>query len=122
MLLKLGGTNGLAQYDSILGFSILHNPEAGPFEQTRFWLYVASFIALCVCILVARIIARSGLGRVLVSTRDDETRLRFSGYQVWVWKTVIFVIAGVMAALGGMLYAPQKPLVAPQEMELRHRF
>ena len=115
--LKLGGTNGLAQYDTILGYPIAPNPDGGPFEQTRFWLYAASFVMLLVCIVVARWVAIGGLGRVLIATRDDETRLRFSGYQIWVWKTVIFVIAGLMAAIGGMLYAPQKPLIAPQEME-----
>ena len=44
--LKMGGTNGLNFYDNILGFQLAANADLGPFQQTRFWLYVASVSAL----------------------------------------------------------------------------
>ena len=63
------------------------------------------------------VLIHSGFGRVLVAIRDDETRLRFSGYKVWVYKTAAFTLAGVFAGIGGMLYAPQKAIITPQSIE-----
>jgi urea ABC transporter permease protein UrtC len=114
--LKLGGTNGLTKFDNVLGAAIAHNPDAGAFGQTRFWLYAVTFVVLVAAVALARYLAATGIGRVLVATRDDETRLRFNGYRVWVWKTLIFALAAMLAALGGMLYVPQKGIVTPGQM------
>jgi urea ABC transporter permease protein UrtC len=114
--LKMGGTNGLNFYDNILGFQLAADPDAGPLTQTRFWLYIASVTGLLITGSLAFAFTRSGLGRVMLAMRDDETRLRFNGYTTWVWKTVVLVIAGVFAGLAGMLYTPQKPLINPNEL------
>lgn len=111
--LRLGGTNGLTKFGEILGFPIAGDPDAGRFSQTRFWLYIATVIVLGFAIWLARRIAHGGLGRVLVAVRDDESRLRFCGYQVWAWKLLIFAIAAAFAAIAGMLYVPQKGIINP---------
>jgi urea transport system permease protein len=114
--MKLGGTNGLTNFTHILGFPIQATAGAGPFEQTRFWLYVASFLSLAVVVLIAKALVHSGYGRVLVAIRDDETRLRFVGYQTWAYKASAFAIAAVFAGVGGMLYVPQKGIITPQQI------
>jgi urea transport system permease protein len=114
--LKLGGTNGLTNFTHILGFPIAGNPQVGPFAQTRFWLYIASFVTLLVLIFIAKTLTNSGFGRVLVAVRDDETRLRFVGYQTWGYKAAAFIIAAVFAGIGGMLYVPQKGIITPHQM------
>ena len=113
--LKLGGTNGLAHFDKILGFTIA-STDGGPFHQTRFWLYIASFVTLMIVIVIAKLLVQSGFGRVLVAVRDDETRLRFGGYQTWAYKTAAFAIAAAFAGVGGMLYVPQKGIITPHQM------
>ena len=112
----LGGTNGLTNFVSILGFPLQGDASAGKFAQTRFWLYVASFVALCLAVLVAKLLVNSGFGRVLVAIRDDETRLRFVGYQTWAYKAAAFTIAAAFAGVGGMLYVPQKGIITPQNL------
>ena len=114
--IRLGGTNGLTNFTHILGFSISPAPDAGPFENTRFWLYIASFLTLAAVFTAAKLLVHSRFGRVLVAIRDDETRLRFAGYNTWVYKAAVFALAGVFAGLGGMLYAPQKGIITPQEI------
>ncbi|GIW75821.1 MAG: hypothetical protein KatS3mg104_0884 [Phycisphaerae bacterium] len=114
--LKLGGTNGLTNFTNILGFQIAGNPELGPFQQTRFWLYVVSVILLLVAVGLTKLLVQSGFGRVLLAIRDDETRLRFVGYQTWAYKTAAFTLAAILGALGGMLYAPQKGIITPRDM------
>jgi urea transport system permease protein len=112
----LGGTNGLTKFETILGFNIASNDAAGPFGQTRFWLYAASFLTLLAVIAVSKLVVKSGIGRVLVAIRDDETRLRFNGYRPWAFKALIFALAGIFAAIGGMLYVPQKGIITPHQM------
>ncbi|MBC7785078.1 MAG: urea ABC transporter permease subunit UrtC [Burkholderiales bacterium] len=114
--LKLGGTNGLTKFDTILGYKIASDASAGAFEQTRFWLYMASVVTLLLVILIAKLLTTSGFGRVLVAVRDDETRLRFVGYQTWAYKATAFVVAAAFAGIGGMLYVPQKGIITPQQI------
>ncbi len=114
--LKLGGTNGLTKFENILGAPIAYNAELGLFSQTRFWLYAATLVTLMLAIYFSRKLANGGLGRVLIAARDDETRLRFNGYQIWAWKSLIFAFAAILAAVAGMLYAPQKGIINPHQM------
>lgn len=114
--LKLGGTNGLTNFTHILGFPIAGNADVGLFQQTRFWLYVASFVMLMLAIVLTKMLVQSGFGRVLVAIRDDETRLRFVGYQTWAYKAAAFTIAAMLGGLGGMLYVPQKGIITPRDM------
>lgn len=131
--LKLGGTNGLTNFTHILGFPIASSelpiradgeslfdfiiryaPVA--FSQTRFWLFIASFVVLMLVMLIAKLLVTSGFGRVLIAVRDDETRLRFSGYQTWAYKATAFTIAAMFAGIGGMLYVPQKGIITPHQI------
>ncbi|MGC4033879.1 MAG: urea ABC transporter permease subunit UrtC [Tepidisphaeraceae bacterium] len=113
--MKLGGTNGLTNFTQILGFPIAAG-DGGAFSQTRFWLYVASLLSLVAVIVVAKLLVNSGFGRVLVAIRDDETRLRFVGYQTWAYKATTFAVAAIFAGIGGMLYVPQKGIITPAEI------
>jgi urea transport system permease protein len=112
----LGGTNGLTNFTHILGYPIQADAGAGRFGQTRFWLYMASIVSLIVVVLIAKLLVHSGFGRVLVAIRDDETRLRFVGYQTWAYKAAAFAVAAVFAGVGGMLYVPQKGIITPQQI------
>jgi len=113
--LALGGTNGLTNFTHILGYPMQAN-AGGPFVQTRFWLYVASFVCLMIAMLIGKMLVTSGFGRVLVAIRDDETRLRFVGYQTWAYKAAAFTLAAMFAGLGGMLYVPQKGIITPHQI------
>ena len=71
--LKMGGTDGLNFYNNILGFPFAHNHDAGPLEQTRFWLYIASIMPSLIgwrfCFLGKSLWPWS----VMLAIRDDET-------------------------------------------------
>lgn len=63
--------------------------------------------------LVARRIAGSAFGRVLVGIRENEERARFLGYDVTRCLRRAFVISGVFAGAGGALLASFQSFVAP---------
>ena len=107
--MKLCGTNGLTRFDRIAGFKL-----ASP--NVKVSLYILTLLSLVGVYALCRYVVKSRLGRVLIAIRDDETTLRFSGYKPYIYKLFAFVLAGMIAGLGGMLYAPQMGIFTPTNM------
>jgi urea transport system permease protein len=107
--MRLGGTNGLTDFKSLLGF-----PLAGP--ATLRALYVATAAALLGALVAARWLVRSKVGLVLEAVRDNERRLEFLGYDVARFKIVVFAAAASLGGLAGALYAPQVGIITPSQV------
>jgi urea transport system permease protein len=101
-----GGNNGLTDFKDILGFDL----QA---DTTRVGLLIITFLALAAGYLICRFIINSRLGRVVISIRDAESRVRFLGYKVEQYKLFIFVVSAVLAAIAGALYVPQVGIINP---------
>ncbi len=108
----LGGTNGLTDFKSLLGFE-LSSPK------TKLGLYLIAFLTLCGTFLFCRWLVNSKFGKVLVGILDSESRLSFTAYNVVNYKVAVFVIAAVLAAIGGVLYAPQTGIITPGRMDVK---
>lgn len=106
----LGGTNGLTDYKTLLGFD-LSNAKLG--------LYITSFLALAGIYFMIRQLTKSKFGKVLVAIRDSEPRISYVSYKVRDYKLAVFIIAAVVAAIGGMLYVPQTGIITPGRMDVR---
>jgi len=107
--MKLGGTNGLTDFKSILGES-LGNPA------TLRALYVFTAMLLMASFLLARWLVSSKTGLVLQAIRDNEHRLEFLGYNVASYKIFVFALSGALAGLSGLLYAPQVGIITPSQV------
>ena len=107
--MNLGGTNGLADFKTILGFSL-----SAPATQRG--LYVVTVLALAAAYVLCRWITRSRAGKVLVAIRDSETRVLFSGYSPVQYKLFVFVVSAVLAGVAGALYAPQVGIITPAKI------
>jgi branched-chain amino acid transport system permease protein len=71
----------------------------------RVWLYYFVFLSsFALFLLMLRIVA-SPLGTVLQAIRENEMRAEAIGYRVVAYRTAIFCIAAVIAALAGVLRA-----------------
>ena len=79
-------------------------------------LFVITLLALGGVYGLCHWITKSRLGRVLIAIRDNETRLRFSGYKPHHFKVFVFTLSAMIAGLGGMLYAPQAGIFTPEYM------
>ena len=101
-----GGNNGLTDFKDILGFDL----QA---DTTRVGLLIVTFLSLTLGYLICRFIINSKLGRVVVSIRDAESRVRFLGYKVEQYKLFIFVVSAILAAIAGALYVPQVGIINP---------
>ena len=67
--------------------------------------YYFVLIFLAVSYLILSRIARSPMGRIFVSIRENEKRVQFLGYNVHRYKLTAFIVSGVFSALSGGLYA-----------------
>lgn len=104
-----GGTNGLTNFVTLFG-APLKEPEV----QAQ--LYRVTVIAVACCLLLTIGMSRSRFGRLLIALRDNEKRVRFSGYDPTLPRTVVFAIAAAMAGLGGALFVPQVGIVNPDSL------
>ena len=101
-----GGNNGLTDFKDILGFDL----QA---DTTRVGLLIVTFLFLTLGYLICRFIINSKLGRVVISIRVVESRVRFLGYKVEQYKLFIFVVSAILAAIAGALYVPQVGIINP---------
>ncbi len=101
-----GGVNGITDLKTLLGWDI--RPDSA-----KYALYFACVILLLGCILLGKFILHSRLGHLLIAMRDQEDRVRFSGYDIANFKIFIFVIAGIFSAIGGALFALQVGFMSP---------
>ena len=106
----INGTNGL-KTDTARLFGELVGSDA--MQRNLFWLTVLLVVG---AYLLSRWLTRGRFGDALIAIRDDEPRLRFTGYNTTVYKTLVFAVAGAMAGVSGALYTVQSGIVSPQYM------
>jgi len=107
--MKLGGTNGLTDFKTILGFSLLS-------PSTQRGMYIITAICLLASYALCRWLTSLKLGSVLCAIRDSENRLRFLGYSTTGFKVFVFAVSAGLAGLAGALYVPQVGIITPSQI------
>ena len=98
--LLLGGNNGFTDFKFVLGYDL--RPPA-----TQRGLYIATAVMLLLVYAGCRWLSRTKFGLVQHAIRDSENRVLFSGYAAGNYKLFVFVLAALIASIGGVLYVPQ---------------
>lgn len=106
---ETGGDTGLSDFKYFFGY--LLNDDAN-----KIMIYLITVALLVMCMLVAWQLYRSRFGELLLATRDAEERVRFLGYDPANIKLAAFVIAAVMASIGGAMFVPLVGIITPQEI------
>ncbi len=102
-----GGINGITDLRTMWGWDIRTN-------TAQYVLYFTTCILLLGCIILSRGILSSKLGRLLVALRDEEDRVRFSGYDVASIKRFTFCVAAAISALGGAMFVMNVGFMSPK--------
>jgi branched-chain amino acid transport system permease protein len=78
------------------------------------------FVFLCLLLVfyILRRLTSSPYGILIRSIKEDETRVRFLGYNTYLYKWLTFVLAGSIAGLAGSLTALNYNYVNPNAMDV----
>ena len=108
----INGTNGLPTPNTKLFGYLVGDPTT-----QKFFFYITA-ILLLLSYLFCKWLVSKRFGRILLAIRDDEARVRFSGYNPVLFKTLIFAFAGCLAGISGALFTVQADLISPQYMRV----
>jgi len=82
-------------------------------------LYIFCFAVFALTVLLLWRLVHSPFGRVLSAIRQNETRARFVGYHVWLYKWLAFTLSALVAGLAGGLFALAQQSAYPNVMSLQ---
>lgn len=80
-------------------------------STTSFYYFVFFFFIIS-CFLLYRIV-NSPFGLALQGIRESEVRMRSLGYNVWLYQYIAFIVAGLFAAVAGILYGYFNGIMVP---------
>lgn len=106
------GTNGLKTDKETLFGTLVSSQSA------QLVFYEVTVVALIAAYALCRWLTSGRFGRLLVAIRDDENRLRFSGYNPTGFKVVVFAVSGALAGIAGALYSVQLGIITPDNTML----
>ncbi|MFI5400424.1 MAG: branched-chain amino acid ABC transporter permease [SAR324 cluster bacterium] len=101
-----GGDNGI----NLPGWPVCGVSYRDPVAY--YYLVCALFVAVLAGLFI---LVRSPFGLTLLGIRESETRMRILGYNTWLHKYLIFVIAGGCGGMAGVLWAHVNQIVSPQD-------
>ena len=101
-----GGVNGMTDLKTILGWDTRT-------DSAKYILYFVNVALLLGAIAACLWIQRSKLGTLLLAMRDKEDRVRFSGYDVSMFRVFAFCLAAMLSAIGGALFTLQVGFMSP---------
>lgn len=105
------GTNGLTNYQTILGLEVKET-------QTQFIFYALTVLLLVGAYALCRWLTSGRFGRLLIAIRDDESRVRFSGYDPTGFKVLVFAISAAFAGIAGAMFTLQTGIISPKAMDI----
>jgi urea transport system permease protein len=101
-----GGVNGITDLRTMLGWDIRE-------DSAKLALYFVNAVLLLAVIALCKWIQLSKLGTLLLAMRDKEDRVRFSGYDVSMFKVFVFCLAAGISAIGGAMFTLQVGFMSP---------
>jgi urea transport system permease protein len=108
----INGTNGL-KTDTARFLGQLVGSDSS--QRLLFWITVLLVIGAW---FLCRWLTSGRFGDALIAIRDDEPRMRFTGYNPTAYKTLVFTVAGALAGISGALYTVQSGIISPQFMSV----
>ena len=106
---QLGGYNGMT---GIPWFQL------GDLTFFGYSFYYYVLLVVLVCYLGCRALVNSHHGKVMLAMREDPLRTELLGYDIRARQLAVFVIAGVLAGLSGLLYVQWGNYITPSQVGL----
>ncbi|HEY9651494.1 MAG TPA: urea ABC transporter permease subunit UrtC, partial [Coleofasciculaceae cyanobacterium] len=107
----INGTNGLTDFKTLLGFNVSDT-------KTQYIFYTLTIVFLAGSYGFCRWLTSGRFGRLLVAIRDDESRVRFTGYNPTGFKVLVFAISAGLAGIAGAMFTLQTGIISPKAMDI----
>ncbi|MBW4679304.1 MAG: urea ABC transporter permease subunit UrtC [Microcoleus vaginatus WJT46-NPBG5] len=107
----INGTNGLTDFKTLFGAEV-NTP------QTQLVFYSITVLLLGGAYVLCRWLTSGRFGRLLIAIRDDESRVRFSGYNPTGFKVLVFAISAALAGISGAIFTLQTGIISPKAMDI----
>ncbi|MEB3826177.1 urea ABC transporter permease subunit UrtC [Phormidium sp. CCY1219] len=107
----INGTNGLTNFNTLLGFPVND-------AKTQYGFYILTVVLLAGAYALCRGLTSGRFGRLLIAIRDDESRVRFSGYNPTGFKALVFAISGALAGISGAMFTLRSGIISPEAMAI----
>ncbi|MBD2100786.1 urea ABC transporter permease subunit UrtC [Leptolyngbya sp. FACHB-261] len=107
----INGTNGLTDFKTLFGAAVSD-------ARSQFIFYTATVLLLIAAYGLCRWLTSGRFGRLLIAIRDDESRVRFSGYDPTGFKVLVFAVSAALAGVAGALYTVQSGIISPKAMDI----
>jgi urea transport system permease protein len=104
------GANGISPPAALQ----LFGAEIDPYGRRAYWIVCALLILATVG---AKLLTQSKFGLVVQALRGDPERVRFLGYNVALYETVIYAVSGLIAAVAGCLWVMLIQYVSPAQLD-----
>lgn len=101
-----GGRNGITDLRTLWGWDIRA-------QSSQYVLYFVTCLLLLTAIVTLQWILSGRMGKTLLAMRDREDRVRFSGYDVDLFKVFAFALAAGLSGIGGALFVLQVGFISP---------
>jgi branched-chain amino acid transport system permease protein len=111
-----GGEDGLLKIKRLpvqLGFTSIDIND----NVTLYYVVLSAF--MIVSVLLWRLV-HSPFGRIVKAIKQNETRARFVGYDVWRYKAAVLVLSAGLSGLAGGLFAMAQASAFPDVMSLHY--
>lgn len=105
------GLLGLKRVPAEFGFASI------PLADNVALYYFVLVVCLAITALLWRVV-HSPFGRIIQAIRQNETRVAFVGYHVWLYKWLVFVLSAGLSGLAGALFALAQLGAFPDVMSL----
>ncbi|HZI31485.1 MAG TPA: urea ABC transporter permease subunit UrtC, partial [Candidatus Binatia bacterium] len=101
-----GGRNGITDLKTMWGWDIRTH-------HAQYILYFVTCLLLLLSIVLLQWLLNGKMGKMLVAMREREDRVRFSGYDVSMFKVFVFCLSAMLSGVGGALFVLQVGFIAP---------
>lgn len=109
------GNVGITEIKSLFG-SI-----KGPSNQrSMFILFYVTLLLMVLIFALCRFLVNRKFGKILIAIRDGENRTYFSGYQVSRYKTFVYILSAVIAAIAGAVFVNFNGSITPSQMTISY--
>jgi urea transport system permease protein len=108
----INGTNGLKTDSAMFFGKVVSSIEV----QWLFYLF--SLFGLVGAYGICRWLTNGQFGRLLMAIRDDEPRVRFSGYDPTGFKVFVLAVSAALAGIAGALFTVQSGIITPNAMDI----